>query len=108
MGVDYEANFGIGFEVDVDENNPPDLEEYDDSLYEFMIGGLSGDFEDVFITYYGDTYSGERYYCITINKPLKEIAEKYDYYESELRKFVQQNHLKTTSEFGLVGGLLIW
>lgn len=108
MGVDYDANFGIGFEVEVDENNPPNLDEYDGSLGEFMETGLSGRFDGVFMNYYGDTYSGERYYCITINKPLKEIAEKYDYYESELRKFVQQNHLKTTSEFGLVGGLLIW
>lgn len=109
MSIDYEAEFGIGFEVEIDEQNPPNLDEYDDSLYEFMVTGIVGsdEFKDFYISSIGNACIGERQWLITINKPFKEIAKDADRYESLLRQLLQRNHLKPVGEFGLVGGLYI-
>lgn len=110
MGIDYSAEFGIGFEVEIDEQNPPNLDKYDDSLYEFMVTGIKGndEFDDFYISSIGNAYRGEHQWLITINKPFKEIAQDADRYESLLRQLLQRNHLKPVGEFGLVGGLYIW
>lgn len=108
MGVDYIANFGIGFEIEIDENNPPDLTKYGDSLSEYLYEKVDCIAFKV-MTLGSCYYKNGTYHAVILNPhlPLKEVAEKYNYYESELRKFLQQNHLKPTSEFDVVGGLYI-
>lgn len=112
MSVEYVANYGIGFQVEINSkeycsvdgieiDNSLTAEEYVDIIFENP--------ESSHFCYFSvgkGLWTGEKnevYICI--NKPLKEIAQDLQQHENQLLQFIQANGLNTIGDFGLVGGL---
>ncbi len=103
MGVDFEANFGIGAEIDNkclnEKNNFDNIEEYLDSI-------LSNT-PYVWFSYGEGSYTGESdFYIIALKNPFKN---GYDI-TTEVNKllcFLVEHKIKH-SKIDVVGGLLIF
>ena len=103
MGVDYDANFGIGYEVG--ESYAISEEELEEGLYEYLGENVGEDFE-YFKT--GNDYSGYNItYYLTIKDPFKDGLDLTPKKE-ELDKEIKRLKLETLSSFREVGGLHVW
>ncbi|WP_312207714.1 hypothetical protein [Empedobacter sp.] len=102
MGVDYRANFGIGFKIkaDIDENDELDIREYLDELIDkskyswFEVGdeGYTGDENDYYVV-------------LDELKPIATLEQRVE----ELRQHLLSEHFIIDSEeFDLVGGLEVY
>ena len=103
MGIDYDPEYGIGYEISTPEY---DEEEYcsDDEWFDEHLEEETG----CKYLKVGDYVSGSNfeYYIVTSKKidentNLKEIKE-------ELDSILDKYNIGKVSEFGLVGGLRIW
>lgn len=97
MSVDYDAVYGIGFEIDGAEYDEDDLEE------------LLSDSDDYKREVSGNFFTGNdlRSY-VFINKDLTEIAENVKDEKKKLEGFLSEKGLVSIGEFGLHGGSRVW
>lgn len=102
MGVDYSANFGIGYKVSV-----PVREDWGDN--EVMEDLLEGDKNDFKYFETGSMYNGKGTNWFVII-PDEAICETFVFNEwkEKLDKFLAEKGIEPIGPFGLVGGLLIW
>ena len=104
MSVDYSAYFGIGYKV-CESDELIDTKELEYGLEDYIDDEMADGF-DCFRT--GSAYSGDfdgTY--LTINDPLEDGLDLAGAKE-RLDKEVERLKLETCSEFGQVGGLLVW
>ena len=104
MGVDYNANFGIGYEVN-ESDELTEIDELEDGLNEYLEENLGEGFE-CFQT--GSAYSGEYDgVFVTLTDPFKnglDLTESKALLDKELERI----KVEAVTEFKEVGGLLIW
>lgn len=106
MGVDYSANFGIGYKIK--KVSEEVLEEYDVDIGYFFDEKLQPYKDEVsyFETGYG-RYTGEdNEYFLVLKNPLSILD--LTHVKETLDVVIYELGLETDSEFGLVGGLLVW
>ena len=100
MGVDYEACFGIGYQIAEKDFGDDDMvmDEYLDSI------GMDG-----FVYFHtGNDLSGDgTEWYVVIEDPLQDSLDLTKKKET-LTEFLCKNDIQTIGEFGLCGGLLIW
>lgn len=102
MGVDYDANFGIGIELQkmcFDDNEEWDMDEYLEDLLE--------DTPYTYSKYGSENYTGkENTYLILFKDPF---ADGYNITKKvfDMKKFLKKNKIKF-EKIDIVGGLLIW
>jgi hypothetical protein len=102
MSVDYDANYGIGYQVDAEESL---LEAFDGPLIEYIDSELGSDFISFEVGSYmtGDitgTY-------VAIKDPFSDgldLSSKKEKLDAELKRL----NVQATGDFGQHGGLLIW
>lgn len=101
MGVDYSANFGVGFRIkaDIDENDELNVIDY---LEELIDVSKYNWFE------VGDgNYTGKDndYYVVLDDiKPINTLEDRIE----ELREHLLSEHFIIEEDWDLVGGLEIW
>ena len=101
MGVDYSANYGIGYKVNFGELQKMDIDDPSDHLYEIT-------YDDQRYAYFqvgSGCYTGEENeHYIVLKKPelfdLKNLKDDLDF-------FLKRHKIKADGEFGLHGGLEI-
>lgn len=101
MGVDYSANYGIGFKVEFDKQDE------DFYLGEYLEDVLENSGYSYFDVGSG-MYTGEEndfYVILKSFHPIETLKERSDLLRSFL---LEQNLIKENQEVDLVGGLLIW
>jgi len=105
MGVDYDANFGIGYRLknkffEDDENGEEfDMESYLDDV-------ITDDFR-YFKTGSGSYTGEENEYYLVIKNPFEtglDLTEK----KKLLDDFLAKNDLEVDGDFDVVGGLHVW
>lgn len=104
MGIDYDANFGLGYQVEPsDEISEEDLEE---GLAEYLWGELGSDFDHFEVG--RGSYSGEEDDCFVVTK--EEINERSDLQaiKAALDKELERLRVEPVSTFTIVGGLRVW
>ena len=103
MGIDYSANYGIGYEVSASEDID-ETDEMEDGLSEYLYCEREEGFDSFEI---GSAYTGEidGVYLI-IKEPFKDGLDLTAAKE-RLDQEVKRLKLETDSEFGVVGGLYI-
>ena len=103
MGVDYDANYGIGYEVKASENIDEEL--LGDGLEEYLYNELGDNFDSFTV---GNAFSGEiDGVYVTIKNPFKnglDLTEEKAALERELERI----QVTPVSLFGGVGGLRVW
>lgn len=106
MGVDYDAKFGIGVKVKINEDKLPDLSEFDDDILMYLYSLLE---ETNFkLIRYGNAYTSEYKYCIVLKKPLVEVGLNLQQYKDEIEKLLShQEVFEKTSDFDVVGGFYL-
>ncbi len=99
MGVDYSANFGIGYKVNVTPNDDETDSEHLEGL------NMSG------LTYFEtgqERYGGKSEFYIVLAEPFKnglDLSEP----KKLIDKFIEDNpSIQKASTFGMVGGILVW
>lgn len=107
MGVDYSAEFGIGYKIKV--ATEVIQEEYD--------GDTSGYLQDIIenfvdgVTYFetgSEVYGGdENEWYLVIEEPFADGLDLTHIKEC-LDDIIDSSDLERDSEFGVVGGLLVW
>lgn len=106
MGVDYSANYGIGFSVKVSAQL---LDREDGELYlqEYLEENLSNDYR--YFEVGSGNYTGEDNDVYVIFKDMAGLAPLENYKErlDVLRKHLEDLLLEVSEE-GLVGGLNVW
>ncbi|WP_227430428.1 hypothetical protein [Psychrobacter sp. I-STPA6b] len=96
MSIEYDAVFGIGFELDT---NKHDEEELDSLLY--------GN-EDYEYATSGNYYSGNDIKSyVFIRKDFAEIVTHLNDEKARLEQFLQSLGVETVGEFGLHGGCYV-
>lgn len=106
MGVDYDAVFGIGVEVKINEDKLPNLDEFDDFVDEFLAPQLKD--TSFRIMEYGDRYSEEYLYALVLKRNMSILGVNLQQYKDEIDNWLSHQEIfEKTSDFGLVGGLLI-
>ncbi len=101
MGVDYDAEFGLGYEIKEPkwENKYDAIDEYFDTVLKdsnFQYFHTGCDLTDEDPTYY--IVSSE---TLSENTDLKAI-------KMDLDNLLKANKIKSVGKFGLVGGLHVW
>ncbi len=103
MSVDYDAHYGIGYEVRVT-YEIKEHEDLDDGLNEYLYGKLSAGFGSFIV---GNTYSGdiERIFIIIENALSNglDLTEKKQALDDEIKRL----KLQSVGKFDCVGGLYI-
>jgi hypothetical protein len=105
MSIDYDANFGIGFEIiSFPEDVGLDAYEYMESILE--------DTKYNFITF-GDSYQDEHYYavCLTTIPKWNASEEEFLTFRKELIElydFLINHGFKIKENSFLAGGLRVW
>ncbi len=100
MGVDYSANFGIGYKVNVTTNNDETPLGYLECL---IMPGLK------FFETGQERYGGKAgQFYIVLAEPFKnglDLSEP----KKLIDKFIEDDpNLEKASTFGMVGGILVW
>lgn len=101
MGVDYEACFGIGYQIaekDFEDDDDMDMHEYLDSI---VVDGF------VFFHTGNDLFGDGTEWYVVIEDPLQDGLDLTDKKEA-LTEFLVKNDIQVIGEFGLYGGLLVW
>ncbi len=102
MGVDYDARFGIGFDVKIDIENSKF-----DCGYEFLEDLTDGEPYRYFE--YGESnYGGDCFFCVVLRNPF---GDGFDLTGEEyvLKDFLSKNEcIEINGRFGCVGGLHVW
>lgn len=103
MSTNYDASFGIGYEVK--EINKDMLEGYDDNLFEYLYSTTIA--LEVELFEIGSYFSGEMEgVFLVINHNFKngnDLTES----KAKLEKEIKRLGLEAVGDFGLVGGILI-
>ena len=104
MGIDYTANYGIGYEVFVDEDVLESNNfDYGQEFIEDILEGTDYSFFEVGDEGYGDD-PNDLYIIISKSTPLDKYQEKL----AELAEFLSGIKGLTFSGGPLVGGLHVW
>lgn len=103
MSVDYDANYGIGYEITASESLEADLE---DGLREWLYNKEGKDFKIFEVGSYYDDDAMTIYLCISNNL----IDESTDLQSAKNMVEQEANRLgvDVTGDFGIVGGILVW
>lgn len=103
MSVDYDAYYGIGYEVEASSEVPES--HLEDGLLECISGEVGDDF---FCFETGNCFSGEMTgVFIGVKEPFKDgldLTAKKEMLDDELTRL----KLEPVSEFGEIGGSLVW
>ncbi len=102
MGVDYEANYGIGYEVEA--GKEIDDSALEDGLAEYLYGEVGDEFSHFETGSYMTGNMTGTY--LTLKEPFKNGLDLTEG-KALLDKEVIRLKLETSGEFGEVGGLLI-
>ena len=102
MGIDYTANYGIGYEVEASEEIPAG--DFDDGLGEYLYKETGEGFESFENGSYmtGDMDGVFLIICDPLSKGL-DLSDAKAAIDAEMARL----KLKPVGEFGLVGGILI-
>ena len=104
MGIDYSANYGVGYEVEEGESIA-DTEELEDGLIEYLYCEADSERFESFET--GNAYSGEiDGVYLSIKTPFKDGLDLTSA-KAELDKEVERLGLDVVGEFGEIGGLYV-
>lgn len=101
MGIDYDANFGIGYEVEASDA-AKDSEEFEDGLGDYLYNAANG----VESLTCGSYYSGDCTHFLVIRDPFKDGLDLTKG-KSDLEDEIKRLKLITVGEFGEVGGVLV-
>lgn len=101
MGVDYKANFGIGYEINI--NDKPDPDEYIEELF----NNEPNLKEDFYYLQSGDEYCNEINFYIVLKNPNDKLNDLTKY-KLKLEILLKKHNIQTINDFGLVGGLYIY
>lgn len=111
MGIDYDANFGIGVKLvwidfDDEEDLPDNLKNFCD-MNEY-IESFEGH-ENFKVFNIGDFISGDNHEMfITIREPFAEGFDELEIKCLKLINFLARNNIQYEGSIDLVGGLRIW
>jgi hypothetical protein len=97
MGVDYSAYYGIGIQVDKEDEISIDSfleDEVENEEYSFFETGSA-------------SYGGDAEYYVIIKDPFKNGLNNLEKQKETLLYYLDSKGLTTIGEFGVVGGLLI-
>lgn len=104
MGVDYNGNYGVGYQVVAGDNIAQD--EIEDGIVEYLYSKVEGDFDHFQVG--AGSYSGEEDECFIVIKDAfsdgLDLTKKKEALDEELKRL----KLKPVGEFGDVGGLYVW
>lgn len=102
MGIDYDANFGLGYEVEASDRLTDD--ELEEGLLNYIDSEISEGFECFSV---GSDYSGDTSEYVVFKE---EIDEGFDFNESkkDIEKELKRMKLEPIGKFGITGGLLVW
>lgn len=110
MGVDFEANFGLGYKIE----RP--IDEEDANTYRQTLDGIIEDMYDFseyvkksskyVICEVGDTYDNESEWYIFIKYPFEHGFDLTTDVK-KLDEYCESMDIKTIGHFGCLGGLLI-
>ena len=96
MGVDYTANFGIGFKIKKYDDFEELIEENLNNKYSWFEAG-------------DESYTGiENEHYIVVKEPFKHGFNNLETVKNELESHLIDIGLAIDGDFGVVGGLLIW
>jgi len=104
MGVDYDANYGIGYKVTESDDLPE--EELEDGLTEYIYGNVDDAFEH-FEVGEGNYTGEENDNYIVVKDAFKDgldLTSKKKALDDELKRL----KLEPVGEFADVGGLNVW
>lgn len=106
MGVDYSANFGIGFKLD---RTSPAFDDEDDIICRLdeIIDSSEGEFYSFEVGQ--GSYTGEEddmYICIT--EPFEDGLDTLPYSVERLLNFMFKHQLVNDGPLDVVGGLHVW
>lgn len=97
MSVDYDAVYGIGFEVDRDRHDEDDLDD--------LLEG-NADYEQKTS---GNYFAGDDLKSyVFIKKDLNDIASDLSGEKLKLEEYLKQIDVDVVGDFGLHGGSLVW
>lgn len=97
MSVDYDAVYGIGFEID--------REKYDEDDLDGLLSG-NADYEHKTS---GNYFTGDDLKSyVFIKKDLNDIALDVSNEKLKLESYLRQIDVDVVSNFGLHGGSLVW
>lgn len=109
MGVDYDAKYGIGYEICPNHDNECDYEYFDIESY---LDDIVNKYSDILkLTYFqtgeGDYTGDTNEYYLCVKNPFKD---GYDLtkIKNKLDKIIRDEGLETVGKFGLVGGLHVY
>lgn len=103
MSVDYNGEFGIGYEV-TEGDELIDSEETEDGFGDYLYE-CDGEVATHFCT--GSDYNGELQYYLVLKDPFKDgldLTKSKERLDAELVRL----KVEPVGEFGSVGGLYVW
>jgi hypothetical protein len=104
MGVDYNANYGIGYQVKGSDDIPEDQLEY--GLAEYLYGKLGDEFEHFEV---GEgNYTGEENDIYIVVKSAFKDGLDLTAKKKALDEEIKRLKLEPVGKFGDVGGLYVW
>ena len=105
MGVDYDANYGVGYEV-VENEELSGTEEVGDGLSDYLFDNCSDGFKyfEVGNAYNDDSESK----CFLVVKNPFENGLNLESVKERLDKELERLRLESCGDFGAVGGLNVW
>ena len=106
MSVDYDAEFGIGYEVKASENIEG-IEEMEDGLEEYLYLRLDANKYRMFQVGEGSCTGDENDFYVCVKKPFKDGFDVTKH-KAELEKHLSEIGVDYIGDFDLVGGLHVW
>jgi len=103
MSVDYNAKYGMGFEVT--ESDELIESEYEDSLSEYLYENTEAGFDSFEI---GNSFTGEMEGTYLVLASLKLDGLDIEKAEAELRREMERLQVEPVGDFKIVGGIRIW
>lgn len=106
MGVDYNAPFGVGFDVVVNDD-ALETEGMEGDQLSYLDEFVDGNMKVPYVSLEsGNCYEGDSTYHVIIQN-FFDRQRNFQEEADELEKFLDDLGISVTSDFGLVGGLLI-
>ena len=102
MSVEYRAEFGIGYQINIDNKEEPN--DYLETLF-INDSNLNKDF--TFIEIGDGDYTGEKNDWFIILKDPNDKLNDLSKYKLKLEILLKKHNISTINDFGVVGGLYI-
>lgn len=103
VGVDYSANFGIGYEILVKDPVDENLS-FPEWVEELPLGDIGAEY---FETGSG-AYTGKPNRWFIVFKDVLDEDFDYNFRKGQMDEFFRSNNIEPIGRFNVVGGLLVW